>query len=132
MKYLNIIAHFLQGTYAKFGTSANLFRELTVSVLTAVAVAVLVELLTPDTDSTAAEVRDLLNAAIANQRQADEIRAKQQEWKLQGKIDSLTLVLKKRDEQDSLRANGGFSTLDAMRQINSAINKTGRGPARGR
>ena len=45
MAFLTTIANFFKGTYAKFGTSANLLRELSLSVLTAVVVASLVQLL---------------------------------------------------------------------------------------
>ena len=121
MKYLTMLAHFFQGTYAKFGTSGNLIREITVSVLTAVAVAILVQLLAPAAPSPISEVRALTTTLLRTQHRADSIIATVHEWQLQHRIDSLQTVILKRDEQDSLRANAGLSDLDAMRKINSAI-----------
>ncbi|WP_461139361.1 hypothetical protein [Spirosoma pomorum] len=124
MQYVNIIIHFLQGTYAKFGTTSNLVREISVSVLTAVAVAVLVQLLTPQPASELSEVRVLIQAALHNQRQADSLQAEQRVWKLQRTIDSLLTAIHYRDEQDSLRANAGLSPVDAMDKVNRAIGKS--------
>ncbi len=121
MKHLQPILQFLVGTYAKFGTSANLVREITVSVLTAVAVAVLVQLLTPAAPSPISEVRELMALTLAAQRRADSTTAAVGLWAKQRTIDSLTHQLFLRDEQDSLRANAGRSELDAMRAINGAI-----------
>ncbi|UHG93401.1 hypothetical protein [Spirosoma oryzicola] len=122
IKHLITLAHFLQGTYAKFGTSANLFREITVSVITAVTIAVLVGLLTPKEESPAAELNTTLTTVLTAQRKADSTVAAVRIWKLQGRIDSLNNVLLERDEQDSLRENAGLSDLDAMQLINGAIN----------
>lgn len=121
MNYLRTIVQFLIGTYAKFGTSANLLREISISVLTAVGVALLVQLLTPAAPSPMAEVRELMALTLAAQRRADSTTAAVGLWTKQRTIDSLTHQLFLRDEQDSLRANAGRSELDAMRAINGAI-----------
>lgn len=121
LKYISPVLNFFQGTYAKFGTSSNLLREVSVSVITAVAVATMVQLLTPKPTSPLAEVRDLMAVAMAAQHQADSLRTELAKIPLQQQVDELRDELKKRDEQDSLRANAGLSTLDAMRKINRAI-----------
>ncbi|GAB3802929.1 hypothetical protein GCM10028819_31980 [Spirosoma humi] len=120
--FLTTVAHFLRGTYAKFGTSSNLFREIIVSVLTAVSVAVLAQLFTPANESPAAELNTTVNTVLRAQRNADSTLALVQAWWYQKTIDSLKSVLLDRDEQDSLRRNAGLSDLDAMRRINGAIN----------
>lgn len=125
MGFLTKIANFFKGTYAKFGTSHNLFRELSLSILTAVTVSTLVQLLTPSTPSPVAEVRALATELLRTQHRADSILNLREVWVLQGRIDSLTTVLHKRDEQDSLRANARLSDLDVMRKINGSIHKAG-------
>jgi hypothetical protein len=125
MQYVNIIIHFLQGTYAKFGTANNLVREVTLSILTAVVVAVLVQWLTPQPASELSEVRALIQSALRNQHLADSLTAEQRTWKLQSTIDSLKTVIHYRNEQDSLRANADLSPVDAMDKINRAIGGAG-------
>lgn len=124
MNYIRIALNFLTGTYAKFGTSSNLVREVTLSVLTAVAVAVLVQLLTPKTPSPIVEVRDLLTTVLAAQHRADSVLGRAKQWQLQSRIDSLTQVIQNHHEQDSMRANAGLSDLEAMRRINGAIGRS--------
>ena len=121
MSFLTTLLKFFQGADAKFGTSSNLVREVLVSVLTAVAVAVLVQFLNPPPPSAISEVRDLLTAQLASQHRTDSIMALTRQWALQSRIDSLQLVIISHHEQDSLRANAGLSDLDAMRQINRAV-----------
>jgi|GEM_PF-7002929 len=121
MNWLSKILSFLTGANAKFGTITNLLREVSIGVLVAVAVAVLVQLMTPPALSPASEMRDMLRYSLAAQHQADSVLGLTRQWELQSRIDSLNLVLLKRDEKDSLRANAGLSDLDAMRKINRAI-----------
>lgn len=121
MKFLTTLANFFKGTYAKFGTKANLFRELSLSVLTALAVAVLVQLLTPSTASPIVEVRALATDLLSAQHRADSILALPKVWALQHRIDSLESVIQSHNEKDSILANADLSDLDAMRRINSAI-----------
>jgi len=54
--FLTTVAHFRRGTYAKFGSSSNLFREIIVNVLTAVVVAVIAQIFTQTAESLAAEL----------------------------------------------------------------------------
>lgn len=121
MSFLTTLLQFFQGAGVKFGTSSNLLREVLVSVLTAVAVAVLVQFLNPPPPSPISEVRDLLATQLAAQHRTDSIMALTRQWALQGRIDSLHLVILSLHEKDSLRANAGLSDLDAMRKINSAV-----------
>ncbi|WP_375445761.1 hypothetical protein [uncultured Fibrella sp.] len=124
LKYISPVLNFLQGTYAKFGTTSNLFREVIVSVMAAVAVALTVQLLLPTAPSPIAEVRDLINPILKAQHRADSVLGLQREWVLRERIDSLIFVLHDRDLQDSLRATAGLSPLDAMRRINGASANT--------
>jgi len=119
--FLTTVAHFLRGTYAKFGTSSNLFREIIVSVLTAVVVAVLAQFFTPAIETPAAELTTAWTSMLKAQRNADSTLALVKAWKYQHTIDSLKTVLLDRDEQDSLRSNADLSDLDAMHQLNRTI-----------
>lgn len=123
MKILQTIANFLKGSYARFGTTNNLIRELTLSVITAVVVATLVRVLTPPEASPISEVRDLIKQTLQAQHSADQASAKLTEWKLHAQIDSLTQITHTYAEQDSMRANARLSDVDAMRAINRAIAK---------
>ncbi|KAB7728032.1 hypothetical protein F5984_19960 [Rudanella paleaurantiibacter] len=126
MTVLQTIGGFLKGAYTKFGTSANLIREVSVSVLTAVAVAVLVQLLTPSEPSPVAQVGDLLKSSMAAQHKADSIEGQLRLWQVQRKVDSLTQVIQDLHEKDSMRANAGLSDLDAIIRINGAIESNRR------
>lgn len=123
MKYLLPVLNFLKGGAAKFGTTTNLLREVTLSVLTAVVVAISVQLLTPKDHDPITDLKDVLTTIRTNQHQADSVAAVIKLLVLQRKIDSLNTQIQKRDEEDSLRRNHYHSTLDAMRNINRAIKR---------
>lgn len=123
MNMLQTLLAFLTGTYAKFGTTRNLLREITLSIMTAVVVAVIVQLLTPPAPSPVLEVRDLVREAVQAQRRADEALAKVREWQYGHQIDSLKAIIEDHEEIDSMRANARLSNLGAMQQVNRAIQR---------
>lgn len=127
MNYLHTIANFLKGTYAKFGTTANLLREISLSVLTAAAVAIIVQLLQPKNADPVSELKAVMETVMVAQRRNDEARFNIERGRYRKQIDSLSLVIQLDHEQDSIRSNGHQSALDAIRSINNALNRSGRG-----
>lgn len=123
MKYAQLILNFFKGATAKFGTTTNLLREVSLSVITAVIVAISVQLLTPKSSDPVTDLKDVLKVIRTNQHQADSAAASLKMILLQQTIDSLKIELQKRDEEDSIRSNSNHSTLDAMRNINRAISR---------
>ena len=112
---------FFKGTTAKLGTSSNLLREVSVSILTAMVVALVVNLLTPAPPSPAQELQALLRPILYAQHEADSLRGIIATYPLQQRIDFLEDELHDRDLADSLRATAGLGPLDAMHRINGAI-----------
>lgn len=119
MKFFTLFAAFLKGN----GTVRELLRQLTTALLTALIALGLVYVLRTKQPPAVAPDSLLIQDVLTAQHRADSVQALLNQWKMQHRIDSLTLLLLHRHALDSMRANAGLSTLDAMRQINGAIKK---------
>ncbi|OIN55428.1 hypothetical protein [Arsenicibacter rosenii] len=122
MNYLQLIINFLKGATAKFGTTTNLLREIILSVVTAVVVAVAVNSLTP-TQDVVSDLKEVITVIRRNQHQADSVSYSLNLSVLHRRIDSLKTAIILQHEQDSIQYNHRLSDLDAMRRINGAIRR---------
>lgn len=121
MNVFQTIANFLTGTYAKFGTTKNLLREISLGVLTAAAVAIIVQLLQPKNADPVSELRAVLQTVMVAQRRTDEARYNVERGRYCKTIDSLKLVIELDNEQDSMRTNAGGTVLDALGDLDTAL-----------
>lgn len=109
MKFLRRSFTWLIGQNAKFGTLANLFREMVVGVGAAVAVTLLIDRFLPAPASPVAEAHALAADLLRRQHVADSTIDAVKCEQLSTRIDSLRRIVVQHELADSLRAaNSAF------------------------